>query len=87
MQADVERFLAQLYTNRKLREKFLMDRLRIAREYGLSEEECSALMLMPEQDLQTAAQSFERKRSAKFSHSNLARIKNWISAAWKYQAP
>jgi len=80
MQADVERFLAQLFTNRKLREKFLMDRLRIAREYGLSEEECSALALMPEQDLQTAATSFERKHELKSQSSKLRCLGRWIRA-------
>src|SRR5437016_4368137 len=79
VQADVERLLAQLYTDRALRERFLADRLVVAREHRLSEQECSALAQMPEQDLQTAARSFEKKRENKKAQKRLSFFKNWLS--------
>jgi pantoate kinase len=74
MQADVERFLARLLTDPGLRERFLADRARVAREAGLSLEEAQAVARMPSQDLRTAARSYEHKRDANAPR----RGRNWL---------
>jgi hypothetical protein len=65
MQADVERFLARLMTERELRERFVADALAVARQEGLSPQEAEAAARIPKQDLLTAARSFAHKRNAK----------------------
>jgi hypothetical protein len=76
---NVEIFLARLYADRCLREQFLLDPLRIAAQHGLSAQECGSVARMPAQDLQTAARSFEKKRSFKMPPGYAARVRNWIS--------
>jgi hypothetical protein len=73
----VEIFLARLYADRPLREQFLLDPMRVAEQHGLSAEECRSMARMPVQDLQTAARSFEKKRSLKARPGYAARIRNW----------
>jgi hypothetical protein len=65
MQAQLERFLAQLLTDPMLRERFVRDPLPIARQHGLTPEECHAFAAMPMRDLHTAARSYAHKRSSK----------------------
>jgi hypothetical protein len=65
MQADVERLLARLLTDRELRERFIADPERIAVAEGLSAEEAELIARMPEQDLRAAGRSYEHKRKAK----------------------
>jgi hypothetical protein len=65
MQADIERLLARLLTNRAFRERFLADPADIARQEGLSPEEAQAVAAMPMQDLRTAARSYQHKRDSK----------------------
>jgi hypothetical protein len=71
MQADVERFLAVLYTDSKVRQNFLANPAAVAMQHGLSEEESQAMAAISVQDLETASRGFERKRvmkaQAKFS--------------------
>ena len=65
MQADVERLLARLLTDRELRERFIADPVRIAIAEGLSAEEAGLIAQMPVQDLRAAGRSYEHKRQAK----------------------
>jgi len=65
MQADVERLLARLLTDRELRERFIADPTRIAIAEGLSAEEAELIARMPVQDLRAAGRSYEHKRKAK----------------------
>jgi hypothetical protein len=71
MQADVERFLALLYTDGKVRQNFLANPAAVAMAHGLSVEESQAMAAISVQDLETASRGFERKRvlkaRAKFS--------------------
>jgi hypothetical protein len=65
MQADVERLLARLLTDRAFRERFLADPIDMARQEGLSAEEAQAVAAMPAPDLRTAARSYQHKRNSK----------------------
>jgi len=65
MQADVERFLALLYTDGKVRSSFFADPAAVAMAHGLSVEESQAMAAVPMQDLETASRGFERKRFLK----------------------
>jgi hypothetical protein len=78
MQADVERFLARLYVDRELRERFLRDPLVVASKAGLGPEECRAFAAIPHEDLRTAARSFARKRAIKTAHASQSRVAGWI---------
>jgi hypothetical protein len=64
MQADVERLLARLLTDRDLRERFVADPARIAIAEGLSAEEAEMIARMPVQDLYAAGRSYDHKREA-----------------------
>jgi hypothetical protein len=74
MQADVERLLARLLTDRAFRQRFLAEPTRIARAEGLSEEETKAAAEMCVQDLQSAARSYQHKRDSK-----APRTRNWLT--------
>jgi hypothetical protein len=65
VQADVERFLARLMTERELRDRFLADAIEVAKQEGLSAEEADAVARIPIADLLTAARSYDHKRGAK----------------------
>jgi hypothetical protein len=65
MQADVEKLMARLLTDRALRERFVADPVAVAQASGLTEEESEAIARMPAQDLLTAARSYDAKRAAK----------------------
>ena len=65
MQADVERLLARLLTDRQLRDRFVADSRGVAMAEGLSREETEMVAQMPARDLHTAARSYEHKRRAK----------------------
>jgi hypothetical protein len=65
MQADVERLMARLMTDRALRERFVADPVAVARESGLSPQEAEAIAKIPVPDLLTAARSYDFKRAAK----------------------
>jgi hypothetical protein len=69
MQADLERFLARLYTEPELRREFLGDAIRVARRCGLSASEAEQMSLMPARELAAAAASYERKRAQKMNRS------------------
>ena len=73
MQADVERFLARLLTDRGFRERFLAAPADVARSEGLSQEEAEAVARMPAQGLRTAARSYQHKRES----SARGRGRNW----------
>ena len=78
MQTDVERFLARLLTDRAFRERFVADRINVARQEGLSPEEAQAMAAMPVQNLRTAARSYQHKRDAKVSRGGRGRLMNWL---------
>ena len=64
MQADVERFLARLLTDRGFRERFLAAPSDVARHEGLTPEEAEAVARIPARGLRTAARSYQHKRDA-----------------------
>ncbi len=80
MQADVERILARLLTDRGFRERFLADPAGIAREEGLSPEEVEAMARMPVQDLRTAARSYQHKRDATAQRGARKWLLDWFRA-------
>jgi hypothetical protein len=65
MQADVEKLMARLLTDRAARERFVADRAAVAKEAGLSEEETEAMLRIPVQDLLVAGRSYDQKRISK----------------------
>src|SRR5262245_50779647 len=79
MQADVERFLARLLTDRAFRERFLADPAAVASQEGLSPEEAQAVAAMPTQDLRTAARSYQHKRDSKVPRGVHGRLMSWLS--------
>jgi hypothetical protein len=80
MQADVERFLARLLTDRAFRERFLADRASVTMEAGLSPDEAEAMARMPSQDLRTAARSYQHKRDSKVQSRSRHRLIDWFRA-------
>ena len=84
MQADVERFLALLFADAGLRQRFLDGPVKTAREFGLSPEESCSLASIPAQDLQTASRSFERKRWLKARHSTSG-LGGWLSRLLRFR--
>jgi hypothetical protein len=78
MQADVERFLARLLTDRDLRERFLADRASVAKDAGLSPEEVEGMARMPPQDLRTAARSYQHKRDASVQRGGRSWFAGWF---------
>jgi len=77
MQADVERFLAQLFVDSTLREKFLLNPAKVAGDFGLSPAECEAVGKIPPQDLLVASRSYERKRLGKHAPARFKWLKHW----------
>jgi Aromatic-ring-opening dioxygenase LigAB, LigA subunit len=63
MSAALERFLAQLYTDRDARARFAADPRAEAQRAGLSDAESAALERIDRAGLEMAARSFERKRT------------------------
>jgi hypothetical protein len=80
MQADVERFLARLLTERGFCERFLADPIGVASQAGLSPEEVQAVAAMPLQDLRTAARSYQHKRDSKVQRERRNPLIDWLRA-------
>jgi hypothetical protein len=78
MQADVERLLARLLTDRAFRERFLADRINVAQQEGLSSEVAQAMAAMPVQDLRTAARSYHHKRASKNQRGKRNPLIDWF---------
>ncbi|HEX7645444.1 MAG TPA: hypothetical protein VF472_24850 [Burkholderiaceae bacterium] len=77
--AQLETFLARLYTDRALREQFLNDPEAQARHAGLQDHEVEALAAIDRIGLQMAAHSFDHKRAAHSArHGVMARLIHWI---------
>ena len=81
MQANVERLMARLMTDRALRERFVADPAVVARESGLSPQETAAISKIPVADLLTAARSYEFKRAAK--RGRIHPLLAWWRARWR----
>jgi hypothetical protein len=78
VQADVERLVARLLTDRALRERFLADPAAVARDSGLSPQEAEAMAAMPAADLLTAARSYDFKRAAKRPRGRTHPLLAWL---------
>jgi len=63
--ATFEHFLATLYVDSAVRERFLADPHAEAARAGLSEEQCRALEAIDRVGLKMAARSFAHKRARK----------------------
>jgi hypothetical protein len=61
----MERFLASLYVDARLRERFLIAPREEAARAGLTPEQCDAVAAIDRVGLKMAAHSFERKRQKK----------------------
>ncbi len=61
----MEKFLASLYVDAKLRARFLEGPREEARRAGLNPAQCDALAAIDRVGLEMAAHSFERKRQKK----------------------
>jgi hypothetical protein len=62
--AERQKALAQLYTDTRLRERFLADPLTVCRELGFSEEEASRIASIPPARVASFARSLHNKRLA-----------------------
>ena len=62
---NLERFLARLYTDAALRERFLAEPVEVALEVGLDAEAARAFARIDREGLVLAADSFERKRQSR----------------------
>ncbi len=62
---QLEKFLAALYVDAKLRARFLAAPREEAARAGLNPEQCDALAAIDRVGLKMAAHSFERKRQKK----------------------
>jgi hypothetical protein len=60
-----EQFVAALYTDAALRERFIADAGNTALAAGLSSDDAEELARMDMESLRLAARSFEKKRAAK----------------------
>ena len=78
MQADVERFLARLLTDREFRERFLAAPADVARNEGLSPEEAEAVARMPARGLRTAGRSYQHKRASSARDGGRRWWANWL---------
>jgi hypothetical protein len=78
MQHDVETLLARLFVEGDLREQFLQNPRAIASRCGLSQEECSEVDAVSASALETAARSYERKRTFKRNHAKGLGLKGWF---------
>ena len=77
MRPEFETFLARLYTDARLRDRFLESPRDEAERQGLTPEECTALEGIDRTGLEMAARSFAHKRTLKVSGR---RARSW----WKY---
>jgi hypothetical protein len=80
MQADVERLLARLLTDRQMRERFVADPARVAIAEGLSAEEAEMIARMPAQDLCAAGRSYDHKRNAMRKDDRKTWFARWLWA-------
>ena len=80
MQADVEKLMARLLTDRASRERFVADPATVAKEAGLSAEETEAVLRIDLRDLATAARSYDHKRRSK--HRSELPLRDWWRA-WR----
>ncbi len=74
--ANLESFLARLYTDARLREVFLADPARATRGKGLDDSEIEALRQIDRAGLELAAHSYAHKRAA---HARPNQSRSWIA--------
>ena len=67
MRPEFETFLARLYTDAQLRERFLADPRAEAERHQMTVEECAALERIDRAGLELSARSFAHKRARKSS--------------------
>jgi len=67
MRPEFETFLARLYTDAQLRERFLADPRSEAQRHQMTVEECAALERIDRVGLELSARSFAHKRTLKAS--------------------
>ena len=60
----LEEFLARLYTDAGLRQRFLSARERVARAANLDADEIASVLALDARDLELAARSFAHKRAS-----------------------
>lgn len=65
MPADVQHFLARLYTDDALRARFIAAPYAVARQQGFNEEEASRLATVDVEALTLAARGFAKKRAGR----------------------
>jgi len=80
MSAQIEIFLAQLYTDAALLEAFLASPAEVATAAGLSPAEAAAMSTADLTGLRMAAVSFARKRASyrPKQRTGLQRLRNWL---------
>jgi hypothetical protein len=87
--AQLEIFLARLYTDAALRERFLAQPEAVAHDAGLAREEIAALAAIDRTGLQMAAASFARKREVhgkrhgKQQGSRHGRLHGLLGSLWR----
>lgn len=74
--ANLETFLARIYTDARLREAFLADPDETTSAQGLDESEVQALKHIDRDGLEFAARSYARKRAA---HAPSCQNGSWLS--------
>ena len=77
---QVEHFLARLYTDEGLRERFLREPEQVALAAGLGVEDAKGMGLIDKVGLQMAAQSFAKKRGARGRYAGgagTAKARQW----------
>ncbi len=77
MNPAFEAFLARLYVDAALRDRFLAEPRKTAAEAGLTATECEALARIDRVGLELAARSFERKRAGQARHAPRPWWRRW----------
>ena len=77
---QLETFLAQLYTDQALRQRFLEQPHAVAAAAGVTQQEARALAAIDRTGLQMAATSFAHKRAAHSRHRGpWKKLLRWIA--------
>jgi hypothetical protein len=77
MRSEFEAFLARLYTDAQVRQRFLADPRGEAQRHSMTDEECAALERIDRTGLEMSARSFAHKRAIKESR------RSWWRRKWR----